>query len=141
MGNESGNKQATNLLLFRSRDLPFAYATLLLLTTVTVCAAAWLWLANDGLVTTHRSTPQQISPKFKVDINRATSPEIANLPKVGPSLAQAIVAYREMHGPFACAEQLTRVSGIGEKKLAAIAPFLLPLPRNASNDHHASTKR
>lgn len=128
MGNDSN--KASILLTLRGRDLPFAYAMLLLLTTVTVCSIAWLRLPYDGLISTRLSMPQEISTKFRVDINQATSPEIANLPKVGPSLAEAIVEYREMRGPFASAEELTNVSGIGDKKLAAIAPFLLPLPRD-----------
>ena len=126
MGND--NNQASILLTLRSRDLPLAYAMLLLLTVVTVCSMAWLCLFSDGLISTRSSMPQEVSTKFRVDINRATSPEIANLPKVGPSLAEAIVEYREIHGPFASLQELTNVSGIGKKKLAAITPYLLPLP-------------
>ena len=126
MGND--NNQASILLALRSRDLPIASGTLLLLAVVTVGSMTWLWLSNDGLISTHLSMPQEVSTTFRVDINQSTSPEIANLPKVGPSLAGAIVAYREIHGPFANLEELTNVSGIGPKKLAAIAPFLLPLP-------------
>ena len=132
MRNERTNNQASILLALRSRDLPLAYSMLLLLTVVTVCSMAWLWFSSDGLVSTRSSIPKQISIKFRVDINQATSPEIANLPKVGPSLAEAIVQYREIQGPFASLEELTNVSGIGEKKLAAIAPYLLPL--HSSND-------
>ena len=129
---ENDNNQASILLALRSRDLPLAYSMLLLLAVVTVCSMAWLWFSSDGLVSTRSSIPEEISIKFRVDINQATSPEIANLPKVGPSLAEAIVQYREIQGPFASLEELTNVSGIGEKKLAAIAPYLLPL--HSSND-------
>lgn len=132
MRNERTNNQASILLALRSRDLPLAYSMLLLLTVVTVCSMAWLWFSSDGLVSTRSSIPKEISIKFRVDINQATSPEIANLPKVGPSLAEAIVQYREIQGPFVSLEELTNVSGIGEKKLAAIAPYLLPL--HSSND-------
>ena len=132
MRNERTNNQASILLALRSRDLPLAYSMLLLLTVVTVCSMAWLWFSSDGLVSTRSSIPKEISIKFRVDINQATSPEIANLPKVGPSLAEAIVQYREIQGSFASLEELTNVSGIGEKKLAAIAPYLLPL--HSSND-------
>ena len=125
---KNDNSQNSILLTLRSRDLPLAYAMLLLLTVVTVCLVSWLWLSSDGLISTRLSMPKEISTAFRVNINQATSPEIANLPKVGPSLAGAIVAYREVHGPFASLEELENVSGIGPKKLAAIAPFLLPLP-------------
>jgi len=124
---ENDNNRASILLALRSRDLPLAFAMLLLLTVVTVCSMAWLWLSSEGLISARSSMPQEMSTKFRVDINQATSPEIANLPKVGPSLAGAIVDYRESHGPFASLAELTNVSGIGEKKLAAITPYLSPL--------------
>ena len=127
MGNDSNNK-ASILLALRSRDLPLAYTMLLLLVVVTVCSMGWLRLSGDEIISTRLSMPKEISTNFRVDINQATSPEIANLPKVGPSLAGAIVEYREGHGPFASSQELTNVAGIGEKKLAAIAPFLLQLP-------------
>ena len=122
---ENDIDQSSILLTLRSRDFPLAYAMLLLVTVVTASSMAWFWLFSNGLVSTRSSMPQEISTKFCVDINQATSPEIANLPKVGPSLAEAIVEYREAHGPFANLEELTNVSGIGEKKLAAIVPYLL----------------
>ncbi len=39
------------------------------------------------------------------------------LPGVGPSTAQAIVAYRDEHGRFAAVEELEEVRGIGPAKL------------------------
>ena len=116
------------LLMLRSRDLPFAYAMLLLLAVVTVCSMTWLWLSQDGLTSTRLSVPQNAPAKFKVNINQAAWPEMANLPKVGPALAKAIVEYRETHGPFQSAKDLTNVTGVGPKKLVAIEPFLSALP-------------
>lgn len=55
-----------------------------------------------------------------VNINTATAAELAELPGVGEVLAQRIVAYREANGPFASAEELLEVEGIGEGKLAAM---------------------
>ena len=51
-----------------------------------------------------------------VNINSATLEELDELPGVGPSTAQAIIDEREANGPFASAEDIMRVSGIGEKK-------------------------
>ncbi|MBA4502491.1 ComEA family DNA-binding protein [Marinobacterium marinum] len=49
-----------------------------------------------------------------VDINTATAEQIASaLNGVGAAKAEAIVAYREAHGPFVAVEQLTDVKGIG----------------------------
>jgi len=135
MGIERTVNRSSNFPTLRARDLPFAFAMQLLLTTATLCSVLWLWLSNDGLISTRLSMPKEISTKFLVDINQATSPEIANLPKVGPSLAKAITEYRKLHGPFASAEELTNVSGIGDKKLAAITPFMLPLRWDCSPEH------
>lgn len=53
-----------------------------------------------------------------VNINSATVEELDSLPGVGPSTAAAIVEDRDANGPFSSPEDLMRVSGIGEKKLA-----------------------
>ncbi len=58
----------------------------------------------------------------RVDLDRAGVAEIARLPRVGPTLARTIVAYREAHGPFGSLEGLDRVPGIGAGLLAALAP-------------------
>jgi competence protein ComEA len=50
-----------------------------------------------------------------VNINSADAATIAkSLDRVGPSKAQAIVAYREAHGPFKKVEDLGHVKGIGK---------------------------
>lgn len=51
-----------------------------------------------------------------VDINSADASTLAEgLTGVGLSKAEAIVAYRNEHGPFASAEDLVQVKGIGDK--------------------------
>ncbi len=57
----------------------------------------------------------------KVNINTATSEELQTLDGVGESTAAKIIASRESEGPFTTIEDLKRVSGIGDKKFAAIA--------------------
>ena len=53
-----------------------------------------------------------------VNINTASTEELSEaLNGVGDKRAQAIVAYRESHGPFTSQEQLLGVKGIGEKVL------------------------
>ncbi len=50
-----------------------------------------------------------------VNVNEADAATIANtLVGVGISRAKAIVEYREQHGKFYSAEELTAVKGIGE---------------------------
>lgn len=51
-----------------------------------------------------------------VDINTADASALAEgLTGVGMSKAEAIIAYRDEHGPFASAEDLALVKGIGDK--------------------------
>ena len=53
-----------------------------------------------------------------VNINSASADEIAaTLTGVGVKRAEAIVAYRDQHGPFAALADLQNVKGIGEKLL------------------------
>ena len=55
-----------------------------------------------------------------VNINTASSAELQTLSGIGPSVAQSIIDERTKNGPIASVDDLMRVSGIGEKKLAKI---------------------
>lgn len=55
-----------------------------------------------------------------IDINRADLDELRSLPGIGPVLAERIVAGR----PFAGADDLLRVRGIGPKTVARLRPRL-----------------
>jgi competence protein ComEA len=55
-----------------------------------------------------------------IDVNRATAEQLDALPGIGPATAQAIVAHRDQHGPFASVDALADVRGIGPAKLDAI---------------------
>lgn len=59
-----------------------------------------------------------------IDINRASAGELEALPGVGPALAARIVAFREANGPFATADGLDAVSGIGARTLERLRPFV-----------------
>jgi competence protein ComEA len=62
-------------------------------------------------------------PGERVDLDSADVSEITRLPRVGPALAQRIVAWRNQHGPFGSLSRLDSVSGVGPKLLDEIAPF------------------
>jgi competence protein ComEA len=55
-----------------------------------------------------------------VDINSADAVALEALPGVGPSIAQAIVEWRETNGPFASVDELEDVPGIGPATLDEI---------------------
>jgi competence protein ComEA len=67
------------------------------------------------------STDAASSSTGLVNVNTATVAELESLSGVGPVTAQAIVDEREANGPFASVDDLTRVRGIGDKKLATLA--------------------
>lgn len=50
-----------------------------------------------------------------ININTASVAELDTLPRIGPSLAARIIAYREQHGPFHTVDELANVSGISAK--------------------------
>ncbi|QSP94846.1 ComEA family DNA-binding protein [Marinobacter salinisoli] len=50
-----------------------------------------------------------------ININTADVATLAELTGIGPSKAEAIVAYREANGPFGTPQELTKVKGIGER--------------------------
>jgi len=51
-------------------------------------------------------------------INRATVKDFEALDGIGPVLANRIVAYRKISGPFVAIEDLLKVPGIGQSKFA-----------------------
>jgi len=59
------------------------------------------------------------TPANPLDLNQATELELEALPGVGPATAQAIVTYRDEHGPFIAVDDLLDVRGIGPAKLDA----------------------
>ena len=80
-----------------------------------------------GLRETARRAAQLARPLLpgeKIDLDRADVSEITRLPRVGPALAQRIVAWRSEHGPFGSLARLDSVSGVGPKLLDAILPFV-----------------
>jgi len=62
--------------------------------------------------------------KGRININRAAEEELQDLPGVGPALAGRIIAYRDEHGPFTAPEDLLEISGIGEKVLEGLLPYV-----------------
>ena len=54
-----------------------------------------------------------------VNLNSASTEELATLPGIGQATAEKIVAYREKHG-FKDTRELMNIKGIGEKKYQKI---------------------
>ena len=72
--------------------------------------------------------PSATSDGYRLDINRASWVESAQLDGIGETLAQAIVSDRKANGPFRSIDEIIRVKGIGAKKLEAIRRWLVVGP-------------
>lgn len=96
---------------------------LLGLTAVFLCLLLALYLREGPTpVSTEReAAPEDVAPAAEpLDLNTAGAEELAELPGIGPVLAERILAYRTEHGPFASREELLEVEGIGEGKYSAL---------------------
>ena len=82
--------------------------TILLLIVLTLSAAGSLAAEASGVV----------------NINTADSEQLSLLPRVGPTVAQRIVDFRQENGRFQTLEDLMLVRGIGEKTFELIKPHI-----------------
>lgn len=55
-----------------------------------------------------------VSVRAAVNINSASAQQLQSLPHIGAVKAQAIVEYRNAHGPFASTADIMKVKGIGK---------------------------
>jgi competence protein ComEA len=59
-----------------------------------------------------------------VDLNSADAATLAELPGIGPTLAERIVEFRTLNGPFASVDGLADVAGITPQRLDTLMPLL-----------------
>jgi competence protein ComEA len=65
-------------------------------------------------------------PGSQVHLSTATPEQLYEVDGIGPTLAERIVEYRDAHGGFGSIDELARVEGIGEKRLATLRDALQP---------------
>ena len=105
-----------------------AEGALLGLTGLFLCVLLGLFLHDRAAMRapasagTDRTAPiEEVRPDpSPLDLNAAGAEALTALPGIGETLARRIVDYREEHGPFGAVEDLTKVPGIGQGKLAAL---------------------
>jgi competence protein ComEA len=76
---------------------------------------------RSGGAARRRRRPHQSA---SVDLNTADERTLGELPGIGPTLAQRIVEFRTLNGPFASVDGLGDVAGITPERLDALAPLL-----------------
>lgn len=104
-----------------SDRLPMVAAGIILL--VASCATLGVSLGSGARVLDDRATPAPL-PALVIDLNSATVGELTLLPMIGPARAEAIVRDRVERGPFAQADDLQRVRGIGPAITERVRPFV-----------------
>jgi competence protein ComEA len=85
---------------------------------------SWWRLGGTGELLEIKRLPESASA-YRLDVNRATWVEWAQLEGIGETLGRRIVADRETHGPFRSVDDVSRVSGIGPAKLDAVRRWLV----------------
>ena len=63
-------------------------------------------------------------PGERIDLDHADVTEITRLPRVGPALAQRIVAWRDQHGPFGSLARFDSVPGVGPRLVESLRPYV-----------------
>jgi len=90
-------------------------------------------LSQPGPVSA-RPGPLSLRQKYllgkRMDINRATTEEISELPGISDGIAAAVVAERTRRGGFRSPRDLLSVPGIKKRRLEKILPFLAEMENN-----------
>ncbi len=60
----------------------------------------------------------------RVDLNTADAATLDTLPRIGPAMAERIIAWREANGPITSVDDLLAVSGIGSKTVEVLRPLV-----------------
>lgn len=117
--------------IFAPTDAVFAA---LLLLVLTLLAVAGLIATEERTGLAVQSQPQarehaaqevfRSAKDLRVNPNRAGASVLATLPGIGPTLAEGIVRFREVHGPFRRVSDLKGVPGIGPNRLRKMLPYL-----------------
>jgi competence protein ComEA len=80
---------------------------------------------------------QKTPPAAPLDLNSATVEQLEQLPGVGPTIAKAIVRFREKSGPLQRVEDLLAVRGVSKNKLEKLRPYVMVnAPEKKSSNPH-----
>jgi len=95
------------------------------LIALTLCGALSMIFLSSPAEPTTKASHKKPGPSGKVNINTATLEQLEMLPRIGTKTAHSIIEYRTQNGLFEKAEDLTKVSGIGEKTVEELHNFII----------------
>ncbi len=88
------------------------------------CPADQVHLGPDGVAHCGPGEPLPAGARLtlgaRLDLNQATAEDLAQLPGVGPSLANAIVEERKRRGGFKTWDEVDAVSGVGPARIETL---------------------
>ncbi len=115
-----------------SGAMPVQWAAAAGVLLILACAMAWLAASRPIHVSTMATGSAPIAPPdMRLDLNAASAAQLQALPRIGPAMAERIVADREANGPFRSLEDLQRVNGVGDRTVELIAPHVFVSPAEA----------
>lgn len=106
-------------------EVPWWWQAMAFLVFVVVIAI----VCNESAVQ-HRRPVDHLAAPERIDINFGSQEQLDSLPGIGPVLARAIITAR----PFASAEELLRVRGVGLKLLEKLRPLIQAAPGRRTAD-------
>lgn len=59
-----------------------------------------------------------------LELNQASVADLCLLPRIGHALAERVVRYRELHGPYRSLADLDAVPGVGPRTVETLRPLL-----------------
>ena len=80
--------------------------------------------ARQGKPLRKSRTRHSSSVPVEIDLNAADVSALASLPGIGETLAERIVEFRNVNGPFASLDELADVAGMTQRRVDAIAQFV-----------------
>ena len=66
----------------------------------------------------------RVTLRIPISINTASQEELDAIPDIGSSLAEKIIKYRSLYGPFDTVEEIKSVPGIGKLRYLKIKPYI-----------------
>jgi len=66
----------------------------------------------------------KVTLKIPISVNTASHQELDAIPDIGPTLAQKIINYRSIYGPFKTVGEVKSVPGMGKLRYLKIKPYI-----------------
>jgi competence protein ComEA len=66
----------------------------------------------------------KVTLKIPISINTADQEELDAIPDIGPTLAQNIINYRSLYGPFKTVEEVKSIPGMGKLRYLKIKSYI-----------------